>query len=260
MKILYIIPIVIIIGLCFSCASFKKTEFPTGYQIDPVTGNYWMAAFSESSGLNYIITFPKDYEIDAKVTYPLIIFLHSTAERGDSMNLVMHNPVGEGNGLAPYALKKDGFKFITISPLCPSKAHWPLLNSRLNLLIKDITQKYCINNKKIYLTGVSMGGMGVWSLAMSFPKWFAAIAPISGGVYSPPMIENTKAIKNIPTWAFHDLYDPDIPISKEQGTINRLQKINLSVRYTTSSTGVHYIHQEIYASDELFDWFLSISK
>jgi len=250
----------LIILLFFSCASFKKTELPTDYQINTVTGNYWIAAFSKISGLNYIITFPKDYETDTKEKYPLIIFLHSTAEIGDDINLVMQNPAGEGNGLAPYALKKDNFRYITISPLCPSKAYWPLLNNRLNLLIKDITQKYYIDNKRIYLTGVSMGGMGVWSLAMSFPKWFAAIAPISGGIYFPPMIENTKAIKNIPTWAFHDLNDPDIPISKEQGTIFRLQKKNKSVRYTISNNGLHYIHEKIYDSDELFDWFLSVNK
>jgi len=156
--------------LCFSCASFKKTELPTGYQINTITGNYWIAAFSEISGLNYIITFPKDYETDTKEKYPLIIFLHSTAEIGDDINLVMQNPAGEGNGLAPYALKKDNFRYITISPLCPSKAYWPLLNNRLNLLVKDVTQKFYIDNKRIYLTGVSMGGMGGMVLGDALPK------------------------------------------------------------------------------------------
>ena len=249
-----------VILLFYNCASYKKIELPKEDQIDEFTGNFWNASFSEKSGLNYIITFPKDYEKEKSEKYPLIIFLHSMAERGDNINYVINNPAGEGNGIAPYALKKDKFPFITVSPLCPDKAYWPLINNRLNLLIKDISQKYRVQTTKIYLTGISMGGMGVWSLAMSFPNWFAAIAPISGAIYFPLMIENIKAIKNIPIWAFHDLYDPDIPISKEQNTIKRIKKINTSVRYSISEIGKHYIHEEIYDNDQLFNWFLSISK
>jgi predicted peptidase len=249
-----------IVFILSNCASFVRTELPTGRQSDPSTGNYWIADYSAKSGLNYVITFPKEYAIDSNKKWPLIVFLHSMAERGNNINLIISNPEGEGNGIIPYVLKKENFQFITISPLCPDKAYWPSIDDRLDLLIEDINAKYLIQTEKVYLTGVSMGGMGVWSLAMSHPKWFSAVAPISGAIYFPPMIENLQAIKNLPVWAFHDLNDPDIPISKEQDTIRRLQQINPNVTYTISETGEHYIHEDIYEDNQLFNWFLGFSK
>ena len=249
---------IVIVG----CASFHKIDLPTGAQVDTRTENYWTANYSEKSGLNYVVTFPKECSQEKSKKWPVIIFLHSMAERGTDINLVINNPnpLGEGNGIAPYALETSGFKYITITPLCPKDAYWPLINDRLKVLIEDVTSSLEIQETQVYLTGVSMGGMGVWSLAMSYPNLFAAIAPISGGVFFPPMIENVEALKGIPVWAFHDRYDPDISIDKEQGTIDRLRIAGVSVKYTVSEMGKHFIHEGIFKQNELFEWFKDINK
>ena len=250
--------VVVLFGIgLIGCKSFSKIELPNGRQIDKETENFWTANYSEKSGLNYVATFPKEYSEGSTKKWPMIVFLHSTAERGNDINLVINNPnpLGEGNGIAPYALQTADFKYITITPLCPKDAYWPLINDRLKSLIEDVIANLRIQEGRIYLTGVSMGGMGVWSLAMSNPNLFSAIAPISGGVFFPPMIENIQALKDVPVWAFHDRYDPDISIDKEQGTIDRLKAAGFSVKYTISEMGKHYIHEGIFAENELFEWF-----
>lgn len=244
-----------------SCSNFEgiKAALPLGKNVNMSTGNYWLAEFSVASGLNYTITFPKEYHATNK-QWPLILYLHSMAERGNNIDLVMENTNGQGITVSSEMLKSTNLPFIILSPLCPESAYWPFLNAHLNTLLKEITTKYHVDLKRIYLTGVSMGGMGVWSLAMEYPEWFAAIAPISGGVFVPFMRENIPAIKNIPVWAFHDLYDEEISIRADQETVERLKDAGGKVKYTISDTGKHYINNDIYNRKELYNWFLENKK
>ena len=171
-----------------------------------------------------MITFPKSYDTEIHTQYPVILFLHSMEERGSDIRVLLQNPAGEGNGIASYALQNE-YECITVTPLCPQKSYWPRLTKKLNLLLTDIVSAYRVKKQNIYVTGVSMGGMGVWSLWMKYPHWFAAIASISGGIYFPYIRENIAAIKDITVWGFHDRFDPSIPLSKEEGTIDRLRKV-----------------------------------
>jgi predicted peptidase len=258
-KAIHFITGVLMLTLISGCISFKKiANMPVGPQVDSATGNFWSAGYSGRSGLNYIVTFPLHY-FDSNESYPLILFLHSYAERGD-LNLLVKNDNGANDRLSLIALKNKQFPFITISPLCPQNEGWPFLDRRLNLLLKDVTKKYRINASKIYLTGVSMGGMGVWSLAMGHPHWFAAIAPISGAIIFPMTIMKPGAIRNIPVWAFHDKKDSTIAIKYEQGKVARLVKAGVNVKYTISDTGRHDIWKDIYTRKDIFDWFLGIEK
>jgi predicted peptidase len=241
-----------------SCIGFKKiTSMPAGKQTDTKTGNYWYAEYSKKSRLNYIVTFPERYE-ETSETFPLILFLHSQAERGADISLLVKDD--NMDVLSPLALKDKQFPFITISPLCPKNYGWPFLNRRLNLLLKDATKKYRINTSKIYLTGVSMGAMGVWSMAMDHPHWFAAIAPISGIILFPMTIMKPKAVKNIPIWAFHDRFDTTLAIKYEEDKVKRVIKADGNVTYTISETGNHEIWKELYAKPDIFNWFLGIEK
>ncbi len=238
------------------CAAFTELrDLPEGRQVDPETGNYWLAKYSESSGLNYVITFPTERGT-ASTSRPLIIFLHSMEERGGEINDVIDNPDGEGRGLASYALEDTDFPFATVSPLCPKGRGWPMIVDRLELLVKDILADYPIDPDRIYCTGVSMGGMGVWSWTMEHPERFTAVAPISGGIYSPPMKVDLEAATTVPIWAFHDRFDPSIPLKKEEKPIKELREMGGNVKYTITETGRHYIHSDVFASGVLFNWFL----
>ena len=76
----------------------------------------------------------------------------------------------------------QAFPFILVSPQCPSSQWWtwPQLSATLSNLLDEVESKYAVDPERIYVTGLSMGGYGTWSLAMAYPQRFAAIVPISG--------------------------------------------------------------------------------
>jgi predicted peptidase len=99
-----------------------------------------------------------------------------------------------------------------------------------------------------------MGGMGTWSLGMARPDLFAALVPIAGGIYSPPMSSDVTPLVRIPVWAFHDRADPSIPLARDLAPIGRLQALGGTARLTITETGMHYIHPAVYADPVLLEW------
>lgn len=261
MKLTVLLPVMF---FCITgCASFKQIpNLPEGKQMHIESGNYWRASFEPKSGLNYVITFPAAAaSSDSKhELYPLIIFLHSLEERGNQINLVVENDVGMGRGVASFALEIPDFPFITISPLCPKRSGWPLIIKRLDTLLSHVIDEYPIDTNRIYLTGVSMGGMGTWAWAINSSDRFAAIAPIAGGMYSPPMKNKPEVLTGIPIWVFHDAEDPSIPVEKDRDFANAVEAAGGHVLFTTTHEGRHYIQEIVFSRGELFEWFDSISQ
>lgn len=249
---------VILSLLLTACASFRKSSNVGSSVLLSDQGVPYKYMFCEDSGLNYLITFPKDY--DPEKQYPLIVYLHSMVERGTDLHKLIRNEVGQGNGISKYALDGKLPQFITISPLCPDGIYWSLLTKRLNALLSSITNNKNIDINRIYLTGVSMGGMGTWSFAMDYPQWFAGIAPISGGIYKPFMSDNIQKIQNIPIWIFNDKYDDEIPIVKTLGILKKLEEANADVKITIYENGEHYLNNIVFSEGALFDWFLQKRK
>ena len=121
--------------------------------------------------LKYLLYLPKEYE--KKSSWPLMLFLHGSGERGNDLDLVKQN--------GPPKLIAAGkeFPFIVVSPQCPDGQWWEPLE--LATLLDEIVQKYKVDRDRIYLTGLSMGGYGTWSLALYQPHRFAALAVHGGG-------------------------------------------------------------------------------
>ena len=71
------------------------------------------------------------------------------------------------------------FPFIVVSPQCPDGKLWS--NDQLLSLLDDVEKRYAVDSHRVYLTGLSMGGFGAWSLGLSHPDRFAALAPLCGG-------------------------------------------------------------------------------
>lgn len=244
--------------LVTACASFKKSATVRNEVLLSDQGVQYKFMFCEDSGLNYLITFPKDYNPEKQ--YPLIVYLHSMAERGNELQKLISNDEGQGNGLSKYSLDNKLPKFITVSPLCPDRIYWSFLTKRLNILLSNITKDKSIDVDRIYLTGVSMGGMGTWSFAMDYPHWFAGIAPISGGIYKPFMTDNIQKIQNIPVWIFHDKFDKEIPFEKTVGILKKLEEAKANVNITIYEKGEHYLNNIVFEDGALFDWFLQNKK
>jgi predicted peptidase len=95
---------------------------------------------------------------------------------------------------------------------------------------------------------------------MAWPARFAAIAPIAGGVYTPPMLPRYRALRNTAVWAFHDAHDPSIPYRKSARAVERVNRAGGTARLSTFESGRHYIHDTVFADGELFEWFLEHTR
>jgi predicted peptidase len=198
--------------------------------------------------INYLVFLPKDYSKKGKSS-PMIVFLHGSGERGSDLEKV------KTWGPPAIVEKNPDFPFIVLSPQCPDGEWW---NSfLLKKMIDDVLVKYNVDKNRVYLTGLSMGGFGTWDLAISYPDYFAAIAPICGGG-NPQQIDH---LKNIPTWVFHGKKDTSVSEQQSAMMVEALKKAGGNVEYTVLPEGGH-VDAWVYAYEKagLFDWFLKHQK
>lgn len=198
--------------------------------------------------LKYLVYLPGDYNSSEETKWPLILFLHGASERGDNLELVKRH--------GPPKLAEEGkeFRFIIVSPQCPEGQWWS--TELLNRLMDNITGEYRVDEDRIYLTGLSMGGFGTWDLASAYPDRFAAIAPICGGSH-PELAWN---MRHIPVWVFHGAKDEVVPVGLSEIMVKALKKYNPEVMLTIYPEAQHDSWTETYNNPELYKWFLQHKK
>lgn len=199
--------------------------------------------------LQYLIYLPKDYE-ERGDNFPLVLFLHGAGERGNDIELVKRN--------GPPKLVEEGtdFPFILVSPQCPEGTRWNYQTLSLIALIDEIENKYRVDKNRIYLTGLSMGGQGTWSLALTQPNRFAAIAPVCGWTDTWEVCK----ISHIPTWVFHGAKDDIVPVTESEQMVSALQKCGgKEIKLTIYPDANHDAWTETYNNIELYKWLLTHS-
>jgi len=207
-------------------------------------------AIAQKTTLNYLLWLPTGYTKEKSKTYPLLIFLHGTGERGDSLDLV------KKNGPPSFLDKRPDFPFITVSPQCPGSTKWMWIVDELQLMLEQLQLKYRIDPERIYLTGLSMGGFGTWAWACSRPGQFAAIAPVCGGGY----IHYSYELKNTPVWAFHGDADDVVPVKCSIEMVEAVNAVGGSARLTVYPGVGHDSWVNAYQDEELFKWLLAHTR
>jgi len=192
---------------------------------------------------NYLLYLPKEYD-QSNDEFPLVLFLHGAGERGTDIEKV------KVHGLPRLINERKDFPFIVVSPQCPDNMFWN--TDLLAALLDEIEANYKVDKNRMYVTGLSMGGHGTWSLAIAQPNRFAAIAPICG--WSNPTMACT--IKNIPNWVFHGAKDMVVPLSASEQMVEKLKSCNADVKFTIYPEANHDSWTETYNNDELYNWFL----
>ena len=201
---------------------------------------------TKTVGCKYLLYLPADYQKGEK-KWPLIMFLHGAGERGDNLEVVKkHGPpklVAQGKNL----------NFIIVSPQCPNDIWWPEQSDVLINLLDEIETEYRVDTDRVYLTGLSMGGFGTWTMAERYPQRFAAIAPICGGG------ERYAAyrLKKVSVWAFHGDKDPVVPVEKSKEMVDAVKKAGGDAKLTIYPEAEHDSWTEAYNDPELYQWFLS---
>ena len=193
----------------------------------------------------YLLFLPDGYKKNGDKKWPMIFFLHGAGERGDDLNLVaIHGP-------PKIVQSKRDFPFIVVSPQCPTGEFWS--NDVLLALLDHVVAEHAIDEDRIYLTGLSMGGYGTWSLASAAPNRFAAIEPVCGGGSRI----STYALGTMPTWVFHGAKDPVVPLDEAQRMVDMLKRMKNPVKFTVYPEAGHDSWTETYDNDELYKWFLA---
>jgi predicted peptidase len=124
-------------------------------------------------------------------------------------------------------------------------------------LLDHVQANYAVDAKRVYLTGPSMGGFGVWAMAVEQPLRFAALAPIAGGWNSEndSVPRTICALKDVPIWVFHGAQDDIVLPKKAQLMVNALKQCGVEVRFTLYPDANHReSFARAYDNPELYAW------
>ncbi|TDS07559.1 carboxylesterase family protein [Sphingobacterium paludis] len=196
---------------------------------------------------NYLLYLPKDYAKTSK-RYPVVVYLHGGSHKGQDLNKL------KGYGL-PYLIDKgEDFEFIIASPQCPDNKYWSNENW-FDSLYLDLSEKYRIDSKRMYVTGISMGGYGAYTVAMDFPEIFAAIVPLCGGINDSDTSRICN-LRDIPIWTFHGTADDKIPIKETERIAAQLRFCKGNMKFTrleNAGHGIEYLYEK---NREIYTWML----
>jgi predicted peptidase len=217
----------------------------------PVTGGGARTGFlnrvfkGEDGPDKYVLFVPHGYKGDT--AYPLILFLHGAGQTGSDG--LEQAKLGIG---AAIKKKEKAFPFFVVFPQAHTKgwqAEGPNAKRALAILA-EIQKEYKIDGKRIYLTGLSMGGSGTWSLAAKYPGRWAAIVPICG----KGAVKHAGELRDLPCWCF--IGDKDKAVQNNRDMIAALKSAGAAPRYTEYPGVGHNSWDRAYATEELYTWLL----
>ncbi|MFO0936746.1 MAG: dienelactone hydrolase family protein [Gemmataceae bacterium] len=202
----------------------------------------------------YVVFVPHNY--DGKKEVPVILFLHGSGEtKGDKSGKA---PVEVGIGPAIKKREKT-FPFLVIIPQAEEPRGWGAKNEnakRALAMLEATTKEYKTDSKRITLSGLSMGGMGTWSLAVTYPEKWCAIVPVCGR----GDVKQAEKIKDLPCWCFHGDKDASVNVSGSRDMIAAIKKAGGNPKYTEYAGVGHNSWDKAYGTDELYTWLLKQSK
>lgn len=225
--------------------------------------------------LDYRILFPENY--DEQQDYPLVLFLHGAGERGsDNEKQLTH-----GASLFLAADNRRQFPAIVVFPQCPEDKYWIDISIRsqlggkgdpdfkesiknpseelalVNEMVEDLIAKEKVDQDKIYIMGLSMGGFGTFETLARWPEKYAAAVGICGG-------GNISLTKNYADktaiWITHGAKDDVVPVVLSQGLYHALKEQGADVKYTEFPEANHNAWDPTFAIPELLPWLFSHSK
>lgn len=196
------------------------------------------AAGSSPYGQHYMVWLPQDYAKDAHKQWPVIVALHGQGEWGHDLERV------RSKGLAQYLNEGHQLPAIVLVPQTPQNQLWhPLF---VDAVMKDAARRYRFDDSRLYLTGLSMGGIGSWNMAMAYPHRFAAMAPIAASLLNDIYMDRMglelgaatlfmpflQRIGHLPVWVFHGDRDTVVPTELGQRSASLFKQAGGSPKTT----------------------------
>lgn len=229
----------------------------TFFNID-VTDQMKAETYSDPAGkgtIPYRIYVPDGISPDKKL--PLVVYLHGSSGSGNDnkkhmvRNSIMQVLLNDEN------LKK--YPCVVIAPQCPEESRWyeDDISNLVYGLIKQTMSAYPIDESRVYVTGVSMGGSGTWDMAARHPDLFAAAVPICG--YAE--FEDAPKLKDMPIWTFHGRLDRTSDPQRTRDMVKAIQKAGSTrIKYTEYKWENHACWEVAYRDPALLKWMFEQKK
>jgi len=200
----------------------------------------------QGRGYRYLLYLPSGVE-ESEEKPPVILYLHGASCRGSDLNKLKRY------GLPWHVDRHKDFPFIVISPQCPSGGAWDDPDA-LIALVDHVIASHNGDKDRVYLTGMSLGGAGVWATALAYPNRFAAIAPVCAPA-PETRYGSMDVLSHVPTWIFHGTEDNIIPPSGSMAAAKSLRAVGGEPTLSLLEGRNHGI-AEVFNRDDLYSWFL----
>jgi predicted peptidase len=222
---------------------------------------------SKGDTLSYRLLFP---DADTLRKYPLVIFLHGSGERGND------NDAQLKWGVENFATDQNMMLHpaIVIAPQCPNNMSWSnfsrtKISSEMRLmpepskpmelvieLIHQLEKTMPIDNNRIYITGLSMGGFGTYDAIERYPDLFAAAVPVCGG----GDISKVSTIARLPIWIYLGSEDPAVNPSYALDMLQALTKAGAHPGFTQYPEVGHFSWLGAYSDPLMLEWLFRQHK
>ena len=249
-------------------AGMLASNLPVVYGVNgdqDIRTKYQLRRYTDDSKplkqMYYRLYIPDDY--NESIAYPLVIFFGGA---GQNVGVQIDGNVGSTKFIDSSLLENGNdqkYPCIILMPLLQVKNFWVdnyfgKISDGMDFtmgLIDVISQKYSVDQRKIYITGMCMGANGIWDSLIRFPQKFAAGIPVAG---SAPVSLASK-VPDVPIWIFNSDSDPNAPVTQARAMVSALNKAghtkvkyNEFQNYTHVETGIH-----AYWNEDLFIWMFS---
>ncbi|XZE53233.1 prolyl oligopeptidase family serine peptidase [Planctomycetaceae bacterium SH139] len=205
---------------------------------------------------------------DSATPYPLVLFLHGAGERG------VDNEAQLKHGVSEFMRRQGEYPCFLVVPQCPTQQRWvernwseatgedtfeeaPSAPMELALaVVEELVKQKRVDPKRLYVTGLSMGGYGTWYAAGFKGSPFAAAAPICGG--GDPLW--AERYRELPLWAFHGDADGAVPVARSREMIAAIKQAGGQPKYTEYPGVGHDSWTRTYQDDAFHQWLFSQAK
>ncbi|UCG15146.1 MAG: dienelactone hydrolase family protein [Phycisphaerales bacterium] len=197
----------------------------------------------DGATVEYALWLPPEY--DANKRWPLIVFLHGSAEGAN-----WRRPTSEGASI-PVRTAKADLPFVVAYPLMRGSWSITTLAERDVLeTIADVGTRASIDPDRIHLTGISLGGFAAWRIACRYPDLFATVSPFCGGG-EPELAINLRHVR---LRTYHGTADKSVSVKESRRMVQALNDADIGIVFEEMTDVGHACWRAPYAGDRLYDW------
>ena len=266
-------------GTCYYTASTGTVRYALSYTVaqgdktwtvqamrDAIVDHFEKASYDYTAGgydVDYRYFDPTENGFDANGSYPLILFLHGSGESGNNNTSQLIANKGATVWVESDHLDRNPVYVVAPQRCADMTSGWD--TKAVKALLDDFIANHPnVDMDRIYIQGLSMGGMGTWKLILDYPTYFAAAIPICGRVADESYYENGGAafddLRYLPVWAAVAADDSEALAGGTAKAVKALQDHgNKTVKYYEYLPGSvtpnpHHSWEKVYEDEEIYNW------